>query len=154
LTKKTSAAVRTLARLVGAHSALTRELSAQLVDEHGLTLNEYEVLLLLSHAPSHGMRRIDLAHEVRLSPSGVTRMLDRLEATGLVEKGFCESDARVTYALLTDRGRAKLRECSVDHFAAVERLFGERLGGEELDALEELLGRLTDVDEEECEPGS
>jgi hypothetical protein len=42
----------------------------------------------------------------------------------------------------------------VDHFAAVDRLFGERLGGEELDALEELLGRLTDVDEEECEPGS
>ena len=145
--------MRTLGRLVGAHSALTRELSAQLLDEHGLTLSEYEVLLLLSHAPPEGMRRIDLAHEVRLSPSGVTRMLDRLEATELVEKGFCESDARVTYALLTDMGRAKLNECSVDHFAAVERLLGARLDSTELESLGELLGRFSDLDEEECEPG-
>ena len=70
-------------RLIGAHAALTRELSAQLVAEHGLTLNEYEVLVLLARAPERAMRRVDLAHEVRLSPSGVTRLLDRLEAAGL-----------------------------------------------------------------------
>ena len=73
------------------------------------------------------MRRIDLSREVRLSPSGITRMLDRLEATGLVGKSACAKDARVTYAVLTDAGMKKLRECSPAHLAAVERLIGERL---------------------------
>ena len=95
-------------RLIGAHAELTSELSAQLVAEHGLTLNEYEVLLLLARAPERAMRRVDLAHEVRLTPSGVTRLLDRLEAAGLVGKRHCETDARVTYAELTAAGTAKL----------------------------------------------
>ena len=152
MTLKASPAVHALGRLIGAHSTLTRELSAQLVDQHGLTLAEYEVLLLLSHAPGQRMRRIDLAHEVRLSPSGVTRMLDRLEATQLVEKASCASDARVTYAVVTDVGLAKLAECSADHFGAVERLLGERLDEEEIASLVELLGRLSEPDDEACEP--
>jgi DNA-binding MarR family transcriptional regulator len=154
LTDKTSAARLALARLVAAHAELTRELSARLVEEHGLTLAEYEVLLLLSHAPPEGMRRIDLANEIRLSPSGITRMLDRMGTTGLVRKGSCASDARVTYALLTPAGRSKLRECSGDHLEAVERLLGERLEPNELAQLAELLDRLSTLDTEECEPGS
>jgi DNA-binding MarR family transcriptional regulator len=118
------------------------------VDEHGLTMSEYEVLFLLSREPDHAMRRIDLSREVRLSPSGVTRMLDRLGATGLVEKGACARDARVTYAVLTDAGMRKLRECAPDHFAAVERLIGERLGDEEVAVLSKLLGRLSDLDDD------
>jgi len=152
-TPATSNAVRALGGLVGAHSTLTRELSAQLVDKHGLTLSEYEVLLLLSRAPEHSMRRIDLAGEVRLSPSGVTRMLNRLEDTGLVTKGKCSTDARVTYAVLTDAGMHKLQRCAPDHFAAVERLLGERLDDGELDSLAALLGRLTSAGDE-CEPGA
>jgi DNA-binding MarR family transcriptional regulator len=154
LSSKTSSARVALARLVAAHAELTRELSAQLVEAHGLTLGEYEVLLLLSHAPPEGLRRIDLANEVRLSPSGITRMLDRLESTGLVQKGSCASDARVTYALLTDAGRSRLAECSPDHFAAVERLLGERLDPSELVQLADLLDRLSTLDTENCDPGS
>ena len=152
LTTEIPAAVLTLGRLVGAYSTVTRQLSAQLVEAHGLTLNEYEVLLLLARAPENRMRRIDLAAEVRLSPSGVTRMLDRLEKIDLVEKAKCDTDARITYAVLTDAGMAKLRECSLDHFAAVERMLGEHLADEELASLAELLGRLTEVRDEECEP--
>src|SRR3954452_8396042 len=95
LTTKAPLAVMALGRLMSAHSALTRELSVQLVAEHGLTLSELEVLLLLERAEERAMRRVDLAREVRLSPSGITRLLDRLEASGFVEKGTCESDARV-----------------------------------------------------------
>jgi MarR family transcriptional regulator, 2-MHQ and catechol-resistance regulon repressor len=153
LIPKTSPAVTALGHLLGAHSTLTRQLSAQLVEQHGLTINEYEVLLLLSHEPDLRMRRIDLSREVRLSPSGVTRMLDRLEATGLVEKGGCKSDARVTYAVLTDAGMAKLHESSADHFGAIERLLGERLDDEELASLVDLLGRLSDLDTD-CSPGN
>ena len=152
LTKKGSLAGTALGRLVGAHSAITRELSAQLVAEHGLTLSEYEVLLLLARAEDRRMRRTDLAQEVRLSASGVTRMLDRMEATGLVEKGSCASDARVTYAVLTDAGQEKLERSSADHFAAVERLMGDRYGEDELATLADLLERVSDpAVEEECD---
>lgn len=153
LTPKTSqGAVEALGHLLGAHATLTRQLSAQLVEEHGLTMSEYEVLLLLAREPDHAMRRIDLSREVRLSPSGITRMLDRLEATGLVEKGQCDKDARVTYAVLTEAGMRKLRECSPTHFEAVERLIGDRLSDEEVKSLSDLLGRLSDLDDD-CSVG-
>jgi MarR family 2-MHQ and catechol resistance regulon transcriptional repressor len=146
--KQTQPAVEALGHLLGAHATLTRQLSARLVEEHGLTLSEYEVLFLLSRETDHAMRRIDLSREVRLSPSGITRMLDRLQTTGLVEKGACAQDARVTYAVLTDAGMRKLRECAPDHLAAVERLIGERLGDEEVEVLSKLLGRLSDLDDD------
>jgi MarR family 2-MHQ and catechol resistance regulon transcriptional repressor len=154
LATETPTAVVALGRLIGAHAALTRELSAQLVADHGVTLNEYEVLLLLAHAPDRSMRRVDLATEVRLSPSGVTRMLDRHERAGLVEKGECPSDGRVTYAVLTEAGVAKLEECSRDHLAAAQRMLGARLDEDELASLSELLGRFTDVTDGDCEPPS
>lgn len=149
LTPKTSeSAADALGHLVGAHASVTRKLSAQLLEEHGLTLSEYEVLFLLAREPDHAMRRIDLSREVRLSPSGITRMLNRMEATGLVEKGACSSDARVTYAVLTDAGMEKLRECAPGHYAAVERLIRERLTDDEIESLNVLLGRLSDLDDD------
>jgi DNA-binding MarR family transcriptional regulator len=151
-TQSPPVAARALGALIGATQAVTREVSAELVEEHGLTLNEYEVLLLLSHAPEDRMKRVDVATQVRLTPSGVTRMLDRLEKVGLVEKGKCESDARITYAVLTDAGMAKLRDYSRDHYVAVERVLAGRLDPRELDSLLELLRRFTDADES-CDPG-
>jgi DNA-binding MarR family transcriptional regulator len=150
-TKPSSAAVA-LGQLVGATVELTRALSAELQAQHGLTLNEYEVLLLLSQAEEQSMRRVDLANEVRLSPSGITRMLDRLERAGLVGKGTCASDARVTYAVLTEAGTSKLEECAPDHMAAVDRLLGERFGSEELESLAGMLRRITERDAD-CAPG-
>jgi MarR family transcriptional regulator, 2-MHQ and catechol-resistance regulon repressor len=138
--------VAAIGHLLGAHATLTGRLSSQLVEAHGLTMSEYEVLLLLSREPERSMRRIDLSREVRLSPSGITRMLDRMEASGLVRKGACAKDARVTYAVLTDAGMRKLEECTPDHFAAIERLMGERLSDDEIESLGELLQRLSDVD--------
>ena len=73
------------------------------------------------------MRRIDLANELLLSPSGITRMLDRLGSEGLVENAKCDVDARVTYAVLTDAGAEKLRAAYSVQLAAVERLFGDEL---------------------------
>jgi DNA-binding MarR family transcriptional regulator len=146
--KASEGAVQALGHLLGAHATLTRELSARLVEEHGLTMSEYEVLFLLSREPEHSMRRIDLSREVRLSPSGITRMLDRLEATGLVEKGRCTQDARVTYAVLTDAGTKKLHECAPAHYEAIERLIGERLSDGEVESLSNLLGRLSDLDDD------
>ena len=124
------------------HAALTRELNAQLVSEHRLTINDYEVLLRLARAPDRRLKRVELAQSVLLTPSGITRLLDGLEREGLVEKAGCETDARVTYAALTVAGRQKLREASVSHVADIERLFNSRFDEEELNVLAELLGRL------------
>ena len=67
------------------------------------------------------MRRIDLANQLQLSPSGITRLLDRLEDQGFVGKGECKEDARVSYAILTDAGLAKLREAAPGHIEDIEQ---------------------------------
>ena len=124
------------------HSAITRELSVQLQREHGLTLNDYEVLLHLSHAEGGMMRRVDLAESILLTASGITRLLEGLERSGYVCKHACTSDARVSYAKLTDEGRQKLRDASVTHLRGIDELFLARYSGAELATLAELLSRL------------
>lgn len=133
---------RAFVGLLRAYAATTRRLSADLESDHGLTLSDYEVLLHLAHTPDRMMRRIDLARSVLLTPSGITRLLEGLERHGYVERAKCASDARVTYALLTDAGFAKLREASETHLEGIRSHFAERFSGEELDALGELLTRL------------
>jgi DNA-binding MarR family transcriptional regulator len=141
-------------RLLRGHAAATRELSARLVAEHGLTINDYECLLHLSRAEERALRRVDLAELLILTPSGVTRLLDGLERAGYVEKRSCDTDARVTYAVLTAAGLRKLQEASADHVAAVHELFEERFDGPELEKLAELLGRLPEAAgaTESCSP--
>ena len=124
------------------HAAITRELSAQLQREHGLTLNDYEVLLHLSKAEGGRMRRVDLAEQVLLTASGITRLLEGLERSGYVCKETCASDARVSYAKLTDEGLAKLRVAGVTHLRGIDELFTGRYSGSELATLAELLSRL------------
>ncbi len=137
--------------LIGAHAVLVRELSALLVARHGLTVNDYGTLLLLSRAGDEGMRRIDLANELNLSPSGITRLLDRLEDQELVGKGECKSDARVSYAVLTDAGRAKLSDAAPGHIEDIEQRMSSVLSAEEMKTLADLLGRLSDA-EGSCAP--
>src|SRR4051812_46598093 len=124
------------------HAAITRELSVQLQREHGLTLNDYEVLLHLSHADGGMMRRVDIAERVVLTASGITRLLEGLERSGYVCKETCASDARVSYAKLTDAGRAKLAEASKTHLRGIDDLFSGRYTDAERATLAELLSRL------------
>jgi DNA-binding MarR family transcriptional regulator len=121
---------------------MRRAVSAQLQADHGLTVNEYEALLLLARAPEGQMRRVDLADSLQLTPSGVTRLLDGLRERGFVDKAECPGDARVTYAVLTAVGADKLREASCSHVAAIGALFEARYSGPEIETLVELLGRL------------
>ena len=116
-----------------------------------MSINEYEVLLALSRAEERSMRRVDLAERLILSPSGITRMLDRLGAAGLVDKATCDTDARVTYAVLTEEGMSRLRAAAVSHDEVIEQQLGAHLGRQELDRLTEILERLPGVTGgEEC----
>jgi DNA-binding MarR family transcriptional regulator len=138
--------------LLRAHAAATGQLSAQLSADHGLTINDYEVLLRLARADQRRMRRVDLAEQVLLTASGITRLLDGLERSGYVERAACASDRRVVYAVLTEAGLEKLREASKSHVDQIDSLFRARLDEEELAGLTLLLTRLEEGEDEACSP--
>ena len=96
------------------NAALINQLDADLTAAHGLPLRSYEVLLVLEDAPQRRMRMSDLSRSVLLSASGVSRLVDRLEAEGFVERERCTSDGRGYYAVLTDAGHAKLHGGAAD----------------------------------------
>jgi DNA-binding MarR family transcriptional regulator len=144
---------RAFAALLRAHAAATRRLSTQLSADHGLTLSDYEVLLRLARAPDRRMRRVDLAEQVLLTASGITRLLDGLERSGFVERAACTADRRVVYAVLTDTGLDKLRQASRSHLDQIDTLFRASLDEGELDRLTALLTRLAEGDDDiDCAP--
>jgi DNA-binding MarR family transcriptional regulator len=142
LSSQAFTSVDAFARLLRAHAALTREVNARLVTEHGLSVTDYNCLLALAHSEDGALRRVDLAQQLMLTPSGVTRMLDGLERDGWVKKATCSTDARVTYAVLTDEGRELLEEAGRSHVAQIRDLIEDQFSEEELETLVELLGRL------------
>jgi DNA-binding MarR family transcriptional regulator len=142
-------------RLLRGHAALRRLVSTELQSDHGLSVNDFEALLLLSRADDGQLRRVDLAERLQLTPSGVTRLLEGLESQGLVDKGVCTRDARVTYAVITEAGTKRLKEASCSHVAAIRGICEERYSQAELKQLSELLSRLPgagDAVGEECTP--
>jgi len=134
--------LETWIRFLRAHAAVTRQLSARLEAEHGLTLNDFDVLVQLYHAPEQALRRVDLARAVLLTASGITRLLEGLERSGWVEKKACPSDARVSYAALTEAGVGKIEQARASHVADVEELFNATFSEAEHATLAKLLGRL------------
>ncbi len=138
-------AVRAFAHLLRAQAVTTRLLSAELQSTHGLTLNDYEALVVLSSAPDPRLKRVDLARRLLLTPSGITRLLEGLESTGLVERATCPTDLRVTYAALTDSGREKLNEASCGHVASIRSLLEAHLSGDEIALLTDTLAKLPGV---------
>jgi len=128
--------------LLRAHASAMRRFNGELMSAHELTLNDYEVLLRLAQEPERMMRRVDLAKSVLLTPSGITRLLEGLERCGYVERASCSSDARVTYALLTDEGYEKLRQASSTHVEGIRSHFAGRFSVEELETLGSLLCQL------------
>jgi DNA-binding MarR family transcriptional regulator len=152
--REQGSAVGSFVRLIRGHAAVTRAMNAQLVADHGLTINQYEALLQLAWSEGRRMRRVDLADRLVLTPSGVTRMLDGLEQAGYVDRDSCASDRRVTYAVLTDSGVDKLRTASESHVADIRSYFESRFSAEELDQLVALLDRLPSdaADMPSCSP--
>jgi DNA-binding MarR family transcriptional regulator len=155
-TPQTSVAIDAFVRLVRAQAAVTGQLSAQLSADHGLSINAYEALLHLARAPDSRLRRVDLANGLLLTAGGVTRLLDGLERDGFVGREECASDRRVSYAVLTEDGRAKLREASKSHTRQIRELLGGSYDDDELAQLIALLDRLPGVDptSDSCEADS
>lgn len=119
-----------------AHARISRRLDEELRAEHDLTIGEYDALLTIAQAPERRIRMRQLADEVILSKSGVTRLIDRLVDDGLVERSACLADARGAEAVLTERGLARLRAASKTHLRGVSEHFLTILGDDDLDVIE------------------
>jgi DNA-binding MarR family transcriptional regulator len=125
-----------------AHARITRRLDDDLQTTHGLSLAEYDALLQIATTPGRRIRMNVLAERVLLSRSGITRLVDRLEAQGCVERIACETDARGQEALLTPAGLGRLRDAAATHLDGIQRYFLDRLEPADLAALEAALGRV------------
>lgn len=124
------------------HASIVRVLDADLVAEHGMTTRDYEVLLYLSQAEGRHLPMSALAESTMLTRSGITRLVDGLVESGLIERVACPNDARVSYAQLTNVGHQKLREAGCSHVASIRRLFLESFSPDEIEQLAALLSRL------------
>lgn len=128
--------------LIRAHSRVVRRLEAELEAEHGLTLPAYEVLAHLSDSPEQRLRMTELAKHAILTPSGLTRLVDKLTREGLVERQRCGADARVIYAVLMPAGRARLVAAYPTHLRGVREHYLDWLSPAQQGALSEALGDL------------
>jgi DNA-binding MarR family transcriptional regulator len=125
-----------------AHARVLRELERELQAEQGLALTDYDVLVQLAGVESRRLRMSELADRLLLSRSGVTRLVDRLVASGLVERLSCDDDRRGQWASLTDAGLRRLRDASPTHLRGVAEHFLDRLSDDELRSIERALDRV------------
>jgi DNA-binding MarR family transcriptional regulator len=126
-----------------ANSRLTTELDRELRADHGVALGDFDVLAQLGEAGPGGLRMCDLAEAVVLSPSGLSRRIDRLERAGLVQRERGASDARNREARLTAEGKRLLNRLRRSHRAGVKQRFADRFSASEMETLSEMLARLT-----------
>jgi len=128
------------------HARVARRLESDLIARSDLPLAEYDVLFQLALAEGQRLRMNELADRVLLSRAGITRLVDRLTADGLVSRLKCASDARGYFAVITSGGMERLVDATPGHLAAVRRFFLESFTGSELETLAELLERSQPLD--------
>lgn len=134
--------VATWTAFLRANAVLTRRLGQELETQAGLPFAWYDVLVQLALAPGRRLRMAQLAENVMLSRSGLTRLIDRLEDEELVRREPDPDDARGTYTVLTPAGLRRLREAAPVHLAGIQQHFLAHYDDDELRQLRELLRRL------------
>ena len=133
--------------LMRAQSELGRRLDHDLQEEAGMSISEYVVLLTLRYAPEGSLPVGDLSCEVHLSKSGVTRLVDRMEQAGTVERAAGQDDRRSVRACITTEGRAALRKAWPIHRRGIDEYFGVSLSDADAKTLSELLRRIAPADD-------
>lgn len=129
--------------LLEAHAAVITQVNRDLEATSGIPVTWFEVLLRLARSPHHRLRMAELARQVGLSTSGLTRLVDRVEHAGYVERAACPTDRRGAEAVLTEEGEAVLRAAVPAHLESIEAHLASILG-DDLSTLEDLLRRLRD----------
>ena len=142
VTSLTDVESRAWVGLLHAHATLVKQLDAELLAAHGLSLSAFEVLWRLATAEHGRLRMTELAEMVLLSPSGLSRLVDRLENESMIERIACPTDGRAVNATITDVGRARLSESEATHFDGVRRQFLAHFSEAEVGQLGEFWLRL------------
>ena len=131
--------------LLEAHAAVVAAVNRDLEDEAGMPVGTFEVLIRLARSPEQRLRMSELASQVALSTSGLTRLVDRVEAAGYIRREACPSDRRGAFAVLTDAGGEALQRALPAHLDSLERHVAGPLGPGGMARLEDLLRRLRDA---------
>jgi MarR family transcriptional regulator, 2-MHQ and catechol-resistance regulon repressor len=127
-----------------AFTGLTNRFAVQL-DQHRLSAVEFEVLMRLARTPGRRLRMSDLAAQTSLSTSGVTRVVDRMDREGLIERQACSTDRRSSYAVITDAGLKRLDGVLPGHLDLIERWLVGPLTPAQLEAFLDALRALRDA---------
>ena len=121
--------------LLRAHGSLVRAVDAELMAAHRLSMSSHEVLYRLARAADGHLSVSELAQQLPISPSRVSRVVDDLVAKGFVERRSCPGDARVSHVAITAHGRESLGAIDDTFHAAIHEHFLERLSRREVETL-------------------
>ena len=130
---------------VEANAGIVGAVDRRLEAESGLSMQWFEVLIRLARSPDQRLRMTDLAAQTILTPSGLTRAVDRLVDAGLVDREACPTDRRSTYAVLTPEGERRVLTALPVHIAHLEDVFQQHFTPKEIDTLTALLRKLRDA---------
>jgi DNA-binding MarR family transcriptional regulator len=128
--------------MLRAHACLFKRLDAALERAHRLPVSSFEVLQRLDEAADGRMRMCELAERAQLSRSGLTRMVDRLEREGLLQRCSCSNDGRGSYACLTGEGVERLQEARATYVSVVRDQFLSHFSPAELGLMREMWERV------------
>jgi len=139
LTAEEQQAWRGLLRMT---SQLNARMNRQLQDEYGLSLTDYDVLVVLSEAPAGRCRVFEIADTLAWEQSRVSHHLARMQRRGLVTREDCPSDARGAFVVLTEAGRDAIERAAPAHVETVRQLVFDGLGRDQLAALTAITSRV------------
>jgi DNA-binding MarR family transcriptional regulator len=128
--------------LTRTHAAVTQRLQEALAQGDYPPLPWYEVLATVAEAPERRMRMGDLAEVLVITRGGLTKLVDRLVKAGHLERTFCETDRRVSYATLTAAGRDLLAEMRPVVVGELEVAFSANLSVKQANELRDNLERV------------
>lgn len=134
-------------RLLRSHALIIRLLDSELQAKHGMTLSDYDVLVNLRDVDADCLRMSELSRRALLTRSGMTRLVQGLEREGLVSRGPCADDARVSYIAITPRGLERLESARETHHSGIQRLFASHFDCDEMAQLAGLLQKIPGIDD-------
>jgi DNA-binding MarR family transcriptional regulator len=145
-------ALSTINAVLNTNRVITEAMEKRLRAEAGLSLAQYEVLYRLNDAPDARLRMVDITRQLRVSKSGVTQLVDRLEGLGLVIRESCVSDRRLTYAKLTELGTEALRRGAPACDPIVQEHFARHLSEQDMECVRAALGKVLEGNGYPVEP--
>jgi DNA-binding MarR family transcriptional regulator len=134
----------TVGLLMESSAGLRRVFQRRLEEEQSLSNQSFDVLIRLARSPGSELRMSELAAQTSLTPSGLTRSVDRLQDQGLVDRRVCPEDRRGSFAVLTPAGQAVMDRAIPNHVAHIDEVLSDLFTPGEEETLAALLRRLRD----------